>query len=378
MSWGFVLPSDTPMREVKEPLLPATGPYMLSEYSPQRISAVRNPEFTEWSPAAQPDGYVDEILFVNAEPKSADPGSTEGVEAAARTVEENENDLLTVAFELPAELIQRLQREYTERVHIRPFASTYGIAMNTRVPPFDDPDVRRAVNYSIDRDQLVASFGGPELAAVTCQILPSTIPGYEPYCPYTAEPKNGRWSGPDLGRARSLIQRSGYEGSRVVIHDAVIFHGLGDYMKGLLTDLGFRARVEFITDVGKYFNTISDSGSKTQMFGVGWIADYSVPSNFLYNLFSCERYIPNSLSNTNYSRTCVPQIDRAMEKAFRLDSENPAAGREQWAAVERMIMDHAGWAPFLNAETVGFVSDRVGNYQHNPQWGALFSQLWVE
>jgi hypothetical protein len=33
--------------------------------------------------------------------------------------------------------------------------------------------------------------------------------------------------------------------------------------------------------------------------------------------------------------------------------------------------------PIDNALNVDFVAHRVGDYQHNPQWGMLVDQLWV-
>ena len=33
--------------------------------------------------------------------------------------------------------------------------------------------------------------------------------------------------------------------------------------------------------------------------------------------------------------------------------------------------------PLLVPEGIDLVSRRVGNYQHNPQWGVILSQLWV-
>jgi peptide/nickel transport system substrate-binding protein len=32
---------------------------------------------------------------------------------------------------------------------------------------------------------------------------------------------------------------------------------------------------------------------------------------------------------------------------------------------------------YANGRQIDFVSRRVGNYQYNPQWGALLDQLWV-
>ena len=46
-----------------------------------------------------------------------------------------------------------------------------------------------------------------------CQILPATVPGHVPYCPYTRRPNEaGEWSAPDLARARGLIAASGTKG----------------------------------------------------------------------------------------------------------------------------------------------------------------------
>jgi peptide/nickel transport system substrate-binding protein len=53
--------------------VPATGPYMIDSYVPgEHLRLVRNPHFREWSNAAQPDGYVDRIVFeLGVEPDRA-------------------------------------------------------------------------------------------------------------------------------------------------------------------------------------------------------------------------------------------------------------------------------------------------------------------
>lgn len=40
-------------------------------------------------------------------------------------------------------------------------------------------------------------------------------------------------------------------------------------------------------------------------------------------------------------------------------------------------MDEAAAVPLVNQRVVGFVSERVGNYQLHPQWLTLLDQLWV-
>ena len=57
LAYADVLPATTPGRQARTPL-PATGPYMISRYTPGKgLLMVRNPRFREWSAAAQPAGY---------------------------------------------------------------------------------------------------------------------------------------------------------------------------------------------------------------------------------------------------------------------------------------------------------------------------------
>jgi peptide/nickel transport system substrate-binding protein len=66
-----------------------------------------------------------------------------------------------------------------------------------------------------------------------------------------------------------------------------------------------------------------------------------------------------------------------MKRADQLQSTDPAAANTLWARAERRIVDQAAVLPLDNPKNVDFVSRRVGNYQFNPQWGALLDQLWV-
>jgi peptide/nickel transport system substrate-binding protein len=119
--------------------------------------------------------------------------------------------------------------------------------LNTRRPPFDDINVRRAVNFATDRAALVEALGGPELGAPACQIIPTGFPGFSPYCPYTVGRTRGGWTAPDLVRARRLIAESGRAGSTVVIEiPESLRRRAGDYFVSLMRELGFRARLHAV------------------------------------------------------------------------------------------------------------------------------------
>ena len=113
--------------------------------------------------------------------------------------------------------------------------------LNTQAAPFNDARVRRALNLAADRERMVELVGGPLVARTTCQILPPTSSGYEPYCPYTlGSNAAGTWTAPDLATARRLVAESGTRGMRVEVV------GRGDrpefgYFVSLLRALGYRS-----------------------------------------------------------------------------------------------------------------------------------------
>ena len=75
-----------------------------------------------------------------------------------------------------------------------PLTAWWYVPMNTRLAPFDNVKARQAVNYAIDRKQLVNLFGGPVLASPVCQVLPPGFPGHETYLPLHqgSRRRNGR------------------------------------------------------------------------------------------------------------------------------------------------------------------------------------------
>ena len=183
------VPAATPLKAQLP--LPATGPYMFANADLERgAQLVRNPHFREWYPDAQPDGYPDEIVWrTNVSPnaqRSAVERGTADVAVDAGTSEEGADKFP------PAALFARLQAHYASQLHLNPALQTFYVFLNTRVPPFNDLRVRRAVNYAVDRNRMGDLRGGPQLEQPSCQVLPPTLDGYRRYCPYTIRPNAER------------------------------------------------------------------------------------------------------------------------------------------------------------------------------------------
>ncbi|HXJ64223.1 MAG TPA: ABC transporter substrate-binding protein, partial [Actinomycetota bacterium] len=357
MPFADAVPPGTPMRTALTQPLPATGPYLITAYDPKSgMTLVRNPRFRPWSEAAQPDGFPDEIRY------------TFGMSPAdqVRAVEAGTAD--TMLDPPPADQLSTLTTRYAGRVHPYLQASTFYVALNTTMPPFDNEDARRAVSYAFDRGATLTIQGGQQAGRVTCQFLPPDFPGYRPYCPYTVDPnpETGAWSDPDVEKANQLVARSGTSGADVEVWTPGYTKRFGPYVVRLLDSLGYHATLH---GAGGYFTKAYPPGPGVQVAIDGWIQDYPSADNFL-SLMECGRA-------ENLARLCDPRVEAALTKARAAQTSRPELASALWADVDHLAVDLAAQVDFVNAAGIDFLSTRVGNAQHNPQWGLLFDQMWV-
>lgn len=339
-----VLPASAPARDAGAAPLTGTGPYVIAEYDPgARMRLVRNPHFREWSEAAQPDGFADEVLY--------EFGLSD--EAQVTAVLNGDADWM---FDTPpADRLGQLGARYAGQVHLDPAFAIWFLPMNTRLPPFDDVRVRRAVNMAIDRRAAVKLFGGPRLAEPLCQALPPGLPGYAPYCPYPHDP----------AAARRLVAESGAAGARVTLitDDSAVQRAIGAYVLGVLQDLGLDARTRALS-ANLQSTYIQNSANAVQISLTSWYADYPSAANILVPNFGCAAIRPGSDASTNIPGLCDP----AVEAAFQ---------RGDWEAADRAVTDLASAAVLFAPRYVNVVSRRVGNFQYHDQYRWLIAQAWV-
>jgi YVTN family beta-propeller protein len=340
------VPSGTPSRDTGTRPLPATGPFLIASFSPGRqVRLVRNPRFREWSPA-RPDGYPDEIVIRLDAPEKGRVRAVARDEADATTLTRGAEGSLDLAD---------LRARYGSRLHANPIAGSFSVYLNTRVPPFDDVRVRRALNYAVDRRAVMRAFGGPEWASPLCQVLPPSIPGYRPYCPYER----------DLAEARRLVVASGTRGASVAVMAREFAVSMTMPVISALRALGYRARMDVVSDE-EYFRRYG--GEDAQAAFMGWQADYPSAATWIPVQYGCAG---------NQSGFCDRRVDREMEKAIALQASDPSAANEAWAQIDRMLTDRAPFVHLLSGQLPYFVSERVGNYQYHPVHELLLDQLWV-
>lgn len=358
---AYPVPEGVPMNELLHGAFPGTGPYVVSAMTENELRLKRNPRFQVWDAAVRPDGYPDEIVFTVVEDDAQ----------RVAMVENGDADYTSYRGETRTspELFARIKTQYADRWHVG-VDGTIFVTMNASVPPFENADARRAVNFALDRAHMADLFGGPPDAAVTCQLLPPGWPGYQPYCPYTLDSdEGGHWKARDLEQAQRLVDLSGTRGAQVVVGPTFpIFADQLVYLKEVLEELDYQVSIDAESDVEKLIETWATG--RTQITLSGWAPDYVAPSTFL-GMFTCGG---DWASIINY---CDADFDAAFDHALDLQATDPAAALAEWAALDRSGVKLALLAPMYNAGA-DFVSARVGNYQFSPAYEILFDQMWVQ
>src|SRR3954462_643147 len=159
--------------------LVTTGPYMVQNdasgkitgYQPgRRITMVRNPNWdksTDWRPA-----YLDKIIVEEGN----DPNVGNRKILNGQSLIGNPTDLSPT----PQFLKQNINGPKKDQL----IASTYTgrtrwVSLNTKVKPFDDINVRKAVFAAIDRRAMNLAFGGETVGKIANHIIPPGVAGFE-------------------------------------------------------------------------------------------------------------------------------------------------------------------------------------------------------
>jgi peptide/nickel transport system substrate-binding protein len=365
--FGSILPANMPAKDLGTTPAPATGPYMITSYDPQKDMILkRNPYFKEWSKEAQPAGYVDEIDYTF--------GTKPEDEVTA--IENGEQDWMFDSA--PADRLVQMSQKYPAQIHINPLFAIFYAPMNVNMAPFNNKDARLALNYAFNRRSAVNIYGGPRLAVPNCQILPPGFPGYKAYCPYTLHPGT-KWTAPDMVKARALMKASGQAGAAVTVisDDQNTDPQISTYLVSVLNELGFKATLKVIS-ANIQFTYIQNTKNNVQISLSQWYQDYPAASDFINVLLGCSSFHPGSDSSINISGFCDKSIDAQIQKNLITAVTDKDAANAEWGVLDHALVDQSPWLTMFTPKELDFVSSRIKNFQFSDQFHMIYSQAQVQ
>ena len=241
---------------------------------------------------------------------------------------------------------------------------TYYIGFNTQKEPFTNKKVRQALNYAVNK-QMIAEVIRNGTVNPARSILPPGMPGYNPDLegyPY------------DIEKAKELLKEAGYEdglpGTYELAYNTSKAHQrVAEAIQSNLKKIGVDVKIVNM-EWGSYISKV-DNGN-TQMFRLGWIADYPDPDNFLRVLFHSDNAGPGG-NGAFYKNS---EVDKMLEKAVKM---SPGQERlDLYQKIEKQIMNDAPWIPVYYYSTPVLVKPFVHNYEFTAQVPLPLTNVWLE
>jgi peptide/nickel transport system substrate-binding protein len=322
--------------------LPSPAPYYVSEYVPgERFVLERNMFYRGSRPH-----HVDRIT-----------ADLTGDASAVDDVAGGKLDFVHPTPDLSPQLL-RLVKRYganRSRLFLQPGAVTRMFLINTSRPLFrNNVELRRAVNFAVDRRALVREFG-PYAASATDQYLPRGMPGFRDKRIYPLR-------GPDLRRARALAKGRTRSGRAVLYtcSDRPDCIALAQVLQQNLAAIGFELRIKQFP-LQLMFQKLANPREPFDLAWVGFGAAWTDPQTFL-GIFD-GRTIGRP-DNVNWSYFDSPRYSRLLERASRLTG--PARYRAYGELDVELAREAAPAIAVVSPNSWAFVSARTGCVVMNP------------
>ena len=299
-----------------------TGPYRFSSWERgQHIDMVRFEEYWGELPP------IEEVRFL------AVPEGTTRM-ALVETGEAH------VSVRVPPADVDRLQANPDVTVDNTSSVRTIYIYFNHTMEPFTDERVRQAVNYAVNKEDIVDFVLGGEARVSDAPISPGIF-GYTPVGSYEYDPE----------RARELLAEAGYEdGFSTTLYSPTGRYNqdiqISEAVQSQLAEVGIDAEIEtlewsaYLSITGE---AVEDNVVPMGMLGWGTVtgdADYG-----LFPLFTTGQHVPDGSNRSFYSN---PEVDELLGEA-RVNPD-PEARQELYEQAMQILWDEAAWL-YLHSES---------------------------
>lgn len=245
-------------------------------------------------------------------------------------------------------------------VHGATLVTNY-IGLNCQMPPLDDRRVRQALNYAVDKSDIVELLNHRAVPAKG--IVPPDMPGY------TAEVAGYPY---DPAKARALLQEAG-QGSgfttELWTQSSDLDLKLGQKIQRDLADVGVTMEIKQVA--WSVFLEAIRQPKTTPLFDLAWSADFADPSNFLDVLFHSSRSDAN-----NHSFYANPRFDALVERA-RTMRASPERTR-LFVDAERLVVEDAPMIFLYHPISYVMTQKRVHGYSIHPLLPSRYTDVWLD
>ncbi|MGV9322985.1 ABC transporter substrate-binding protein [Streptomyces sp. NPDC003660] len=317
----------------------SSGPYKVvsNQNDGERVLLERNPH---WSGDDERKAYPDKVDVRSGLDSSVINqrlAASQGADKAAVTTDTNLG---------PAELARVSgDKGLAARVGTGHFGYTDYIAFNPKVKPFDDPKVRQAISYAVDRSSVINAAGGSALAEAATTFLPDQKSfGYTPHDLFPAG-KSG-----NAAKAKELLKEAGHPNGLTVTlthsnsKDFETSPEIATALQDALKKAGITVKLQGLED-NDYRDKIHSVKTEPGFFLAHWGADWPSGGPFLAPIFDGRQIVKDG-ANFNTGLLDDKSVNTEIDAINKLTDLNAAAAR--WGALDKKIAGQALVVPLFH------------------------------
>ena len=297
-----------------------TGPYKLELFEPDKKFIVKKNQayFVHNRP------FLDKIVFDISE------------EGNKNSIEEFKKGKLDFVFAGEEEFVKKIENdsELVSQIDTIPQVSTYFLAFNCSISPFNNMRIRYAFNLAIDRFKVVNSLPR-DYAIPAFSILPKGI---------FTHSSNILSFNYDPEEALKILKEEGFDFDNFVFE--LTFRKKSNEtpddilaIKDCLENIGIKVKLNGLPKHWEYI-----SKKRFHAFRVGWIADYPDADNFIYTILN------SNAGDPFYTGYKNPIIDELSEKA-RYEIE-PRTRTKYYEKIEKIISEESPIIPLYHRKNI--------------------------
>ncbi len=272
-------------------------------------------------------------------------------DTAIRKFRAQEVDILT---DFPLTKYSLLKKEVPDAIHIDDYRGSYYYVFNTRRPPFNNANVRHALNLAVDRNiiakQVVGLGHKPAYS-----VVPDNMNGY-------GKPIQPAWSMQPMAEriktAKVLMAKAGYSKKNPLAFD-ISFNSSDDHKRVALAVSQMWKILDVQATLSNTEAAVHFASLRKGNFAVarsGWIADYSTADNFL-------SVYKQSAGVMNYSGYHDQQFDTDYDDALQMADLSKRNARLRQA--EYRVLDADVVLPLYYYRTRNLVAKSVVGWIDN-------------
>ncbi len=235
---------------------------------------------------------------------------------------------------ISAATLPRIQTpQLQERVITAPaFCTTY-MSMNMSKAPFDNADLRNAVNWALDRAAVQNATGGTQLADIATTIIPPAVSGHTDANLWESEGNTG-----DLEKAQELLAAAGHPDGfefTLDIRATPAMQAQGEAIQQALKKVGITVNLNVI-ETSIYYETIGTPAQQHDAAITGWCPDWaSSASTFIPPLFDGRQIYEKG--NSNLAQINDPVINARIDEIKAMT--DTAAAAAAWGELDEQILE---------------------------------------